>query len=68
MKKVMILFAASLIFAACGGSAEQAAQDSTAVDSTKVDSVAVDTTVKAEEATPALGNPTKAEQPVEVIK
>lgn len=31
MKKVMILFAASLIFAACGGSAEQATQDSTVV-------------------------------------
>jgi ABC-type phosphate transport system substrate-binding protein len=36
MKKVMILFAASLIFAACGGSSEQAAQDSTKVDSSVV--------------------------------
>lgn len=31
MKKVMILFAASLILAACGGSADQATQDSTVV-------------------------------------
>ena len=36
MKKVMILLAASLIFAACGGSSEQVAQDSTKVDSAAV--------------------------------
>jgi len=65
MKKVMILLAASLIFAACGGSTEQVAQDSTQVDSVKVDSAKVDSV--AVEATPVvgggssevLGNPTR---------
>lgn len=43
MKKVMIVIAASLMFAACGAPAEQPATDSTTVDST----VAVDTTAQA---------------------
>lgn len=42
MKKVILILAASFLFAACGGSAEQApAADSTKVDSTVVDSTAV---------------------------
>jgi ABC-type uncharacterized transport system auxiliary subunit len=40
MKKTMLIFAASLTLAACGGSAEQTSTDSLSVDST----VVVDTT------------------------
>ena len=43
MKKVILILAASFLFAACGGSAEQA----TATDSTKVDSTVVDSAAQA---------------------
>lgn len=43
MKKIMMIVAASLMFAACGGSADQA----TATDSTSADSTVVDTTAQA---------------------
>lgn len=43
MKKVILILAASFLFAACGGSAEQAP----ATDSTKVDSTVVDSAVQA---------------------
>ena len=64
MKKVIAIFAIAAL-TACGGSAEQATQDSTKVDSIKVDSVKVDSV--AVEPTPVvgsgtsetLGNPTK---------
>lgn len=42
MKKIMFIFAASIFFAACGGSAEQTTQDSTVVADT---TVVVDSTV-----------------------
>lgn len=66
MKKVILILAASFLFAACGGSAEQAPAadstkvDSVAVDSAKVDSVAVEATpVAGGGSSEVLGNPTR---------
>lgn len=59
MKKAMLIFAASLTLAACGGSAEQTSTDSVSVDST----VVVDTTVVADTVVSEGGKPTH-EQPI----
>jgi uncharacterized protein YcfL len=53
MKKLMLIFAASLAMAACGGSAEQTSTDSLNVDST----VVVDTTVAADSVVSEGGKP-----------
>lgn len=64
MKKVIAIFAIAAL-TACGGSTEQAAQDSTKVDSVKIDSVKVDgvavdpTPVVDGGTSETLGNPTK---------
>jgi ABC-type glycerol-3-phosphate transport system substrate-binding protein len=59
MKKAMLIFAASLTLAACGGSSEQTSTDSVSVDST----VVVDTTVVADTVIGEGGKPAH-DQPI----
>jgi len=60
MKKAMLIFAASLTLAACGGSAEQPSTDPVSADSTVVaDTTAVTDSVVSEGGKPTHGQPIK---------